>query len=543
MEDPKTLLGLNLIIYIIMSTTNENTKKINNYQTAGFYYDIQMSNPLLTATLHTNTYISGLIPVTAEGDDSPTSIKWNSNNKRPINIYQQKGKFIWDLWKPISDRENGTESPEDGKVFCLDPLTHHHSLSYNTNPSACYREKPLITSILSEDFIVGVNNQWGDAGGATQIESLFNQMKSSAPYVKEVGGLLRNLSNKISEFVDPNGWLGKGNNYLGQLADRMKTSSADNLNQALVTQGTRFSYYGGTATSFGNLSMKFTLFADWCFENNEWVFRTVHDQLREIYPYAVGKYYPLDLNVRNSVAEGTEWRTAAELADKAISDFFGWQQPPGGFQSDIRSLDTCQKGTLRLVLGGYYTIENLVISDMSVNFSKTMTKIPPKIKMWDTEVKQEIKYTGTFVKESVVYKDGEVETQTTADGIKQIKIQQETIKNTYDAKNSTITNTRALITTDEGFLTPLYADVIINLRPASSYSDNSLINFSSNFGSGKFEYLQAKMRNNQLWKEREKKRSIPEKEETTTSSTTSTTPAPDNVDDSPPESNYHVAEK
>ena len=45
-----------------------------------------------------------------------------------------------------------------------------------------------------------------------------------------------------------------------------------------------------------------------------------------------------------------------------------------------------------------------------------------------------------------------------------------------------------------GYLTPLYADVTITLRPASSYSDNTIINFSSNTGKGYFNLNMEKMR-------------------------------------------------
>lgn len=470
---------------------------IKNQQTHGFYYDVQMSNPLLTATLHTNTYISGVTAVTKEGDEAKEDyISWkdylNSDtniNVNDINPYEFPCKFHWDLWKPLNDKE-AKDKPAEGKVHCLDPITHNFSYAYDKNPSACYREKPLITSILSEDFQVDLANAWSDSGGATQIESIFNSLRQSAGSTKETGGLLTSLSDEIGKYItNKDGILGKGNNYLKKIGEAMK-EGADTLNSALITQGTRFSYYGGTSTAFGNLNMRFTLFADWVYSGigKKWVFRTVHDQLREIYPYAVGKYYPLDLDLRSKAPDGSWIKKPAEAADKAISSFFGWQQPPAGFQTDIRSLDTCQKGTLRLVLGGYYTAENLVISGMSVNFSKTMTKIPPNISTYDVN--------DAGADSRAYYGDDK------ATGDKM---------GLY--KGKTQTTTRVLGNSKEGELTPLYADVTITLRPASSYSDNAIINFSSNKGRGKFDYSMAQMRNSQLQKEIQRKKTF---EKTTT---------------------------
>ena len=235
----------------------------------------------------------------------------------------------------------------------MGPLSHNYSVAYDTNPSECYRAKPLITAILNEDFQVEVGNMWADAGGEGRISNTFNSLRAqNAPYQKEMGGLLGNLLSEIGNYTKKGGFLDKAVTSLKSMADSMGDGSmTDNLNSALITQGTKYSYYGGTTTTFGNLTMRFTLFADWLWTGNGYKFRTVHDQLREIYPYAVGKYYPLDLKLREKDGvKGSKLENAAEAADKAASTFFGWQQPPGGFQADVRSLDSCQKGTLRLVL-------------------------------------------------------------------------------------------------------------------------------------------------------------------------------------------------
>ena len=158
-----------------MSINTNNSSKIS-----GFYYDWQLSNPLLTATLHTNTYL----------------IDVGGNALQPgENPYDKEGKFNWGLWIPIA--KEGKEDPSKGEVQCLEPLTNSYSLVHERNPSACYRAKPLITSVLNEDFQVEIGNAWSDNGGQTGIESAFNSLKTLSPYKKETAGALIKLGESI----------------------------------------------------------------------------------------------------------------------------------------------------------------------------------------------------------------------------------------------------------------------------------------------------------------------------------------------------------
>lgn len=460
-----------------MSTNTNNSSQIS-----GFYYDWQLNNPLLTATLHTNTRLVGVKTGTEERDVYILG--------KGENPYEMSGKFIWELWKPLSGaKDSSQDKPEKGEVYCLEPLTHNYSLAYDENPSACYRAKPLITSILNEDFQFEIGNAWSDNGGQTGIESAFNSLKTLAPYKKEFGAATEALGGALKDFFGKK----DGTGFANWTGDKLKSAGkaigagADALNSSLIQQGTRFSYYGGTSTSFGNLSMRFTLFADWIWdeEKKDWIFKTVHDQLREIYPYTVGKYYPIKLGLDKNILKNN-----SELAndiDEVVGDFFGWQQPPAGFQADMRSLDTCQRGTLRLILGGYYTAENLLIDRMSVNFSKTMTKIPPYSKTWVNEGGV-AEYNGSIPEESD----------------DQGKTRKSTKNNTYSGKSKR-TYKFDEMGTGENEITPLYADVTISLRPASSYSDTTIINFSSNNGRGRINRDLVKLRNDALQKEIQKK--------------------------------------
>ena len=459
-----------------------NKDNIKNVETAGFYYDAQLSNPLLTATLHTNTYISNWIQ--------------NPLNEDPYEIGEQ---FKWELWNPVSKEK---ENIAMGAAECLEKITDNYSDAYPRNPSACYRKKPLITAILNEDFMIQIGNSWGDAGGMTQLEQTFNNLKASAAYSKEVGAGIQSISEALETSLGGKqgplsnavNWVNK--NVLSKVTGDGK--STDRLNSALITQGSRFSYYGGTQTTFQNLTMRFTIFADWVYDErvDAVIFKTVHEQLRDIYPYAIGKYDPVDASgtINKIIKPNTPNWVAKSLnkTNDVISTFFGWQSPPGGFQADIRSLDTCQKGTLRLILGGYYTAENLLIDGMSVNFSKTMTKIPPKVKKLRTDVDFNIK------KEFELYTDERAGMVYDDEG-NEVYFGQEIITTEYNYNYSTKLNT-------EGGLTPLYADVTINLRPATNYSDNAIIHFSSNKGLGKVNQEIAKLRNDKLEKEVNKKK-------------------------------------
>lgn len=474
-----------------MATNSENTSNsLNSTKISGFYYDWQLNNPLLTATLHTNMRLIG-IRESVEGKIIPLEVG--------DNPYEYKGKFEWELWKP---KKGVTDSSQDdlknGEVYCLEPITHNYSLAEDENPSACYRAKPLITSILNEDFQFNIGNSWGDAGGATSLESAFNNLKTLAPYKKELGAGIKSLGGTIKDFFGKKDGTGAAN-WIGDNAEKIGDAmgkGADALNSVLIQQGSRFSYYGGTQTSFGNLSMRFTLFADWVWDEKvnggDWVFKTVHEQLREIYPYAVGKYYPLKLGLdQNVLKNDTE---LAKNIDDAVGSFFGWQQPPAGFQSDIRSLDTCQRGTLRLVLGGYYTAENLLIDGMNVNFSKTMTKVPPRSKAYMSGG-GEVFYNKAQEYDEDIYDDNGNVIRT-----------DKKVKNVYSGKSKRTYVYDDDKRTGENEITPLYADVTISLRPASSYSDNTVINFSSSNGRGRINRDLVKMRNNALQKEIQKKK-------------------------------------
>lgn len=269
----------------------------NSWYVSGFYHDLQKKNRLLSVTLHPST-------ITSDGGES---------------------------WSKVTDGI-GT-----GNVK--------------------YRKEPLATAILKEDFTVAIANSWADFQGGDQISQLFNSVKPFAAYAKYASEHLDIMSKKGHEAEKTlDGvavkWINKAVDFVRPYLDK----GVDYLNRALVVQGSRFSYYAGTGTSFGNLAMKFTIFADW----KDGTFKTVHEQLAEIYPYIMGKYIDWDDSDKSN----------------SLNEFLGWQTPPGGYKADVRDVDTFVEGTLLINFGGYYSIPNIVIKDAQLTFSKQMVKNP-----------------------------------------------------------------------------------------------------------------------------------------------------------------------
>ena len=283
----------------------------------GFYYDLQKNNSLMKVTLHPNT----------------------------IAEFDEFGHVMG-----FSKATNGID--EEG-----------------------YRINPICSSIMNEDFAVTIANSWSETGG-DPIGGLWNSFKPLAPYTDFLSDAIKGLSSKKEEWESTaKGQESKQNSTLVRalswVVDKIKNVNSDKateyLNSSLVVQGTRFSFYGGTGVSFSNMVMKFTLFSEYLYEINP-----VSSQLKKILPYAMG-----------------HWETVNEDDSKEsgidnLKNFIGFEKPPGGYKANIKSIDNSSdthngggiEGTLKLKFGPYYSIRNLVISDIQLNFSKQMVKLP-----------------------------------------------------------------------------------------------------------------------------------------------------------------------
>lgn len=295
-----------------------------NNKISGWYYDLQLKNRLTSASLHPNRVLSE--------DQSD--------------------------WNPIE----GEKDPD-----------------YTDEGKNAYAKDPICRAIITEDFNVSVANTWSDFGG-DMLGQMWESIKPLAPYASTFKQM---ISDAVADYRNP-----KNKERLARIKESKVSSTmadimisldnklndpnsgidiTDYLNRALVVQGTRFSYYSGSGTSFGNLMMKFTIFPT--YDGTE--YKSVDSQISKILPYCIGKFV--------SGTDGLNMNSSE--TQKMIDSMIGWQKPPGGFKANVKNVDVIQEGTLMLRFGAYYSIPNLVVENANFNFSKQMTKNPETSKI------------------------------------------------------------------------------------------------------------------------------------------------------------------
>lgn len=311
----------------------------------GWYYDRQLDSPLTSATLHANMW-------------------WEKDREEFIN---------WNLI--VGDNGFGNHGNECDR--------DKYETILGVAKDACgYGIDPICTSILNEDFNIAISNTWSEFGG-DPIGEAWNSLRGplsgvAKPLIESANELMENNQKAKEQGGDR---ISKARNliqnvvsWVGEKIDTSKLSDFDVvsfLNKALVTNGTRFTYYGGTGIAFGNLGMKFTVFPKW--DNGK--FLDVQSQVTKLYPYFIGQMENfkeatgIDSNSNNPLSIGG---VAREVANRC----FMFQNPPGGYLTEMSGIDLIQRGTLKLKIGSFYEITNLVCSDVMLNFSKNMVKNP-----------------------------------------------------------------------------------------------------------------------------------------------------------------------
>lgn len=282
---------------------------------SGFYYDKQLSNPTMTIALFPNT------------------------------------KLVGQDWVAVDDPDSEVYPPSSsGEVWK-------------------YSKTPIITAIANEDFNIAIANSWSEFGG-DPIADIWNSQKPMAPYLLEAGKLFSKIAQTTASYDFSNSALGflkdgsgpaKFANFFAKIGE-MQEKQSSLLSRSLVVQGTRFSYYGGTGTDFGNLGMRFTVFAGY---DEYGVWKSVWDQLKRLMEHSIGDFVDLNAGLGGEI-------------DNFLNEFAKWQLPPGGFEAALKDIDTVQKGTLKLVIGSYYSITNLAVSNVQLSASKAMVKNPVK---------------------------------------------------------------------------------------------------------------------------------------------------------------------
>ena len=247
-----------------------------------------------------------------------------------------------------------------------------------------YTKDHLIKAPLLEDYNVGIRNTWTEFGDDA-LGGFYNSLKPYAPYLGHLAqmvGKMNDTEDRLELFKNPDTNT-KFYNVVDSITNHIANTAAKGseiLNRSLVSQGARFSYYSGTETSFGNLSMKFTVFSGWYlnYETGVTEWKTVDDQLSGIYPYLIGKYTNGILDESDGTVQGTNIPTGIKGEDAAlINEFLSWQLPPAGYKPDTRNIDNVMFGTLKLKFGAFYSLSSLVCTNAQFNFSKQM------VKRWD----------------------------------------------------------------------------------------------------------------------------------------------------------------
>lgn len=318
--------------YTRMAKENKKTKsrtypyenEENDFFKGGFYYDSQLENPYLSISLHANTKI-------------------NSEGK-------------WEAW----------------------PGDHLEAVYKGNEWSKCYGADPIARCIMPEDFSYSISNNFSDYNGGNPIESAFESIKPYAPILEAFS---KGAGEAVKSVEDSNYF---GSSAAQGLTNLLKKSgdlfgaASGYLNRGLLVQGTRFTYYNGTEFNFNNLEMKFLVFSDYVKQNGVWKFQSVEDYIKTLQPYVMGIYskYSAELIEKLGLNEGEEPSEFRTNVRNFISEYVGFQDPPGGFSMDTKNLDNTLKGTLRLNIGGTWAIENLVIKNMNVNMSRVQAKDP-----------------------------------------------------------------------------------------------------------------------------------------------------------------------
>lgn len=247
-----------------------------------------------------------------------------------------------------------------------------------------YMIRPLCRAILDEDYQVAVSNSWSQFG-EDEIGSLFNSLKPYAPYAAHLAKMLKQANEKEEEMKTGTEQEKKDiNSTVGQVLDKFTDKvyevvekAPSLLNRHLVAQGARFSYYSGTGVGFGNLTMKFTVFAGYLqnYKTGKFEWKTTEEQLSELYPYIMGKYTNGILDSKTGEIQGTGINSGVkgETAE-LINEFFSWQLPPGGYEPDTINIDKVQVGTLKLRFGVFYSLPSLVCTNAQFQSSKQMVK-------------------------------------------------------------------------------------------------------------------------------------------------------------------------
>jgi hypothetical protein len=313
---------------------------------SGWYYDNQLENRLTSVSLHANMIFTG-----------------DENNVK------------WDFVPETEDREGHKADKEDQAFHGISQVED------DKGREIYYDVVPICRSICNEDFNVNITNDWSDFGIDNIAGSLWNGIRQIEPYKSVIGNALKDIvkgareNSKDWDNKTKHSWTENINKGISWLADNYdkylgKFEEKDYFNRALIMQGTKFSYYGGSNVNFTNLGMRFTLFP--IFKDGKYV--SVLDQAKLLYKYLMGS------------VENFDWGETGKYIDETTKKYLMWQKAPIDFTPNLQDYDVIQQGTLKLKIGSLYAIPNLVCNDANFIFSKQMVKFPANLQAPDHNI-------------------------------------------------------------------------------------------------------------------------------------------------------------
>ena len=350
---------------------------------SGFYVDTDFTHRDLVVSLHPNMKIKRKDDGSIDYDVLRLNSKTVVRNTETINTKEGTSKVnTAEVKKEVLE-----EKHVQWEAFSQEEADPDSLNVFGRAVTYPYSKVPILKTFVHEDFNVSVANSWTNNGGGDAVSEIFNLVKPYAaylPYLKDQfmiawdaqkNGLskedMKDIKNsRVADFAM--NAVNTIHNALEGTGDRKNHDEGTNLfdtitkelNSTLVSQGSRFSYYQGTGTSFSHLNMRTTVFPEYDSDGN---LITVLDKLEKIFPYVMGSFEHDEL-IKKINAE----------------DFVAWQRPPGGFEANIFDIDAIQKGTLKLKIGSMYSLDNLVVQSMQLNLSKTVLKIPNPFKQLKT---------------------------------------------------------------------------------------------------------------------------------------------------------------
>ena len=241
------------------------------YTPKGFYYDIQTKDPATRISLHPNTIVTGytqdvwdskdtskhvyntgdtcIIPIwedfSSEGTNTSTATRLLLVSSRRFGKDRSNPEIL--KWFTPEDPENSPEIFRTGKYGSWTEGNAGEHIPKNYP----YTREAICSAVLNEDFRVNVSNNFSKRGG-DPLGEFINSAKSALPIMEEVGNFLKSIAKKTSETSENWKKEGKDTSAIDTLGKYLTMASGwGNMNKALmnraiVFQGARFSYFGGT---------------------------------------------------------------------------------------------------------------------------------------------------------------------------------------------------------------------------------------------------------------------------------------------------------